>query len=597
MSAICGFVGHGDARSVDRMLRRMRHRGGVGTKRYATDHVAIGVTYGSSPYTTGAPAFRIEEGDVSCVFDGYLVNHAELRADLEARGVRLRTASHAEIVANLFRVHGERAFPLLDGSFTTALAHDGTAWVVRDPLGEKIAYFREGARGSLLFASEIKALVGEPGVRVEADLESLLRLLVFSFIPGQKTMFRGVSELEPGHFVRSDGHRTRLVRYWDLEERLDRRGDSKGEKRFTKRVADLSRRAVARRLPTGARIGVFLSGGVDSSAVVAILAEMRADVTAFSVAFGDEFPNELNYARKVAEHCGVRHEVIDVHPEGFLDLLPKVIWTLDDPLCDCITVPNYVLARTVAQSGCNVVFNGEGGDPLFGGPKNKFLILGEWYRFLGGNDRCQAYLASYHKFYEFLGAVCSPDLLRAGGGTGALEDLVRPYLYGNRLERFLNRLMYVNVKLKGGQNILVKVDKLLSANGMAVASPLFDRDLAQLSFEIPPVLKRRGDVEKYVFKKAVEPMLPRDVVYRKKAGMGVPLNQWFRHTSLLGYATDLLESRRARDRGLFSPSFVRGLLQGEGPENNVGQDRSGELLWMLMAIELWFRVFVDGEGA
>ena len=593
MSAICGYAGRGDGRLVDRLLRRLRHRGGAGSAKLTAGDIGLGVAHAASPYGSSAAAVsRSDDGSVRCVLDGYLINHEELRADLRARGVRLRTRAHAEIVANAVQLYGERAFAKLDGAFAAAVARGRTLWVVRDPLGEKVVYYTDAIRGTLLFASEIKAFLGHPRFRCEADPEALLRLLVFSFVPGEETMFRGVRELLPGHALRHEDGKTRTLRYWDLEERVE----AHDEAHYRRRVAALTKEAVARRIPEGARIGAFLSGGVDSSAVVAVLARLGADVTAFSVGFGDEHPNELAYARAVAEHCGVRHRVIDVHPDGFLDLLPRVIWSLDDPLCDCITVPNYVLARIAGESGCNVVFNGEGGDPLFGGPKNKFLILGEWYRFLGDYDRSRAYLSSYHKFYEYLDAACTRDLLRASGGAAALERFVHPYLYGNHIERFLNRLMYVNIKLKGGQNILVKVDKVLSANGMAVASPLFDRKLAQLSFEIPPTLKRRGDVEKYVFKKAVERSLPRRVVYRKKAGMGVPLNQWFRHTALLGYATDLLLSKRATERGLFVPEFVQELLRGEGPRNFIGQDRSGELLWMLMAIELWFRVFADGEG-
>src|ERR1700722_13436761 len=222
MSAICGYAGEGDARSLDRLLRRMRHRGGGGTAKYATPGVGLGVTYGNSPYMSDASSVSTsEDGDVRCVFDGYLINHAELRGDLEKRGVRLLTLAHAEIVANVFRIHGEGAFPLLDGSFTLAIARGRTLWVVRDPLGEKVVYFTESVRGALLFASEIKAFLGHPDFRVQPDPEALVRLLVFSFIPGEKTMFRGVEELLPGHFVRRDARSTRTVRYWDLVEHVD----------------------------------------------------------------------------------------------------------------------------------------------------------------------------------------------------------------------------------------------------------------------------------------------------------------------------------------------------------------------------------------
>ena len=181
-------------------------------------------------------------------------------------------------------------------------------------------------------------------------------------------------------------------------------------------------------------------------------------------------------------------------------------------------------------------------------------------------------------------------------GREDLESFVRPVLESDRPRSFLNKLMYLNTKLKGGQNILVKVDKMLSAHGLPAMSPLFDRTLAEFSFTLPTHLKRRGDVEKYVFKKSIEDKLPTPVVYRKKAGMGVPLNYWFLRTELREYTHDLLCSRAARERGYFNKKFIRRLLRGQMPENSVGQYRSGEMLWMLLAVELWHNVFVDERG-
>ena len=210
-------------------------------------------------------------------------------------------------------------------------------------------------------------------------------------------------------------------------------------------------------------------------------------------------------------------------------------------------------AKTLADFGADVIkieppatAAGEGGDPLFGGPKNKFMILGEWYKPYGGYDRHHAYLASYHKFYAHLESACTPELLAASGGTAPLCRFVAPYLDDPNIDSFLNRLMKINIRLKGGQNILVKVDKMLSCNSVRSASPLFDRRLAEHSMQIPPHAKRRGDIEKFAFKRAVEAKLPYAVVYRKKAGMGVPLNHWFRKTVLGEYAADLLRSERAK---------------------------------------------------
>jgi asparagine synthase (glutamine-hydrolysing) len=581
MGAICGYCGTGDAVLLRRMGALLRHRGRGGAARDV--HGSVGLM-GAADAGHAAEIGRV--GGVRCALEGTLFGVPALAEEL---GLDPR-AGAAAVVAHGFKKHGPRFFERLDGAFVVAVADGDELHLARDPLGEKPLYFTR-LGDTLLFASEIKAFFGHAGFVATPNQRSLVKLLVFSFIPGTDSMFEGVHELPPGkRAVIRPGAEPEITTYWDLSE-----SESDDDEAFyVERIRALVDKAVGKRLGDRKRVGAFLSGGIDSSAVVALLARAGAHVTAFSAGFGHGQPNELMYARLVAEHCNVEHRVIDIEPDGFIDLLPGIMWQLDDPLCDCITVPNYVLAREAARD-VDVVFNGEGGDPLFGGPKNKFLILGEWYAFLGGHDRARAYLSSYHKLYDHLGALCAPELLRATGGAEPLEELVRPYLENPSIRHFLNRLMHVNIKLKGGQNILVKVDKMLSANGVHAASPLFDRELTEFSFAIPPRFKRRGDVEKYVFKKAVEDALPRAVVYRKKAGMGVPLNHWFKFTKLRDVAGDLLGSSRWRARGYFKPKFVDDLLGGKAPENHVGQNRSGELLWMLLAIELWHRVFVDGE--
>ena len=583
MGAILGHLGPSEPIALDRMTKLLAHRGrgGVATK------VGKDWTLASLVDKKTRAAKVADDGGVRAVFDGRLLNGAAL-----AKRFRVGGADPADVVARGFRELGPKIFELLDGPFVCAI-HDGKALhLARDPLGERPLYYAS-VKGGLIFATEIKALLGDDRFSVKPSLASLNKILVFSFIPGKDSMFEGVFELEPGHRLEVVPGRTPKTHvYWDLEETTA----SADEATCVETIRKLTREAVDKRLEGTKRVGAFLSGGIDSSAVVALLAEKGVNVTAWSASFGVGQPNELMYARLVAQHAGplVEHRVVDVVPDDFLGILPQIMWQLDDPLCDCITVPNYVLAQTAAKE-VDLVFNGEGGDPLFGGPKNKFLILGEWYAFLGNYDRARAYLSSYHKFFDYIGALYTKDFQRKTGGEAPLLDLVRPYMENADIKHFLNRLMHVNIKLKGGQNILVKVDKMLGANGVTAASPLFDKTLTEHTFAMPPSLKRRGDVEKYVFKKAMEDVLPRAVVYRKKAGMGVPLNHWFKFTALRDYSHDLLTSKRARARGYFEPKFVDALLAGKGPEHAIGQYRGGELLWMLLAIELWHRVYVDGE--
>ncbi len=583
MGGIAGHAGPASPELIQELSARLKHRG-----EFEARDTRGAFALAERRRTAGSAVACSADGRVLCVMDGHLFNRDEIRGLLSDAPAG---ASDAALVAELLARHGSEIFERLDGAFGLAAIVDDTLHVVRDPLGEKPLYFAPSIAGTLLFASEIKAFLAHPAFVVEADPSALSRLLVYSFIPGRRTAFRGVQELEPGCRLelRAGETEPRVVRYWELSERIS----DASEDELREQMRTLLFEAVKRRLPAEGPVTAFLSGGVDSSAVVAIMSELGRPPLCLSCSFGYGQPNELLYATMVSVEHELEHQVFDVHPEQFLDELPRIMWALDDPLCDCITVPNYLLAREASRHS-SVVFNGEGGDPLFGGPKNKFMILGEWYGYLGNYDRTTAYLASYHKFFDYIGDLYTPEFLESSGGVSALTEHVRETLESSRFDSYLNRLMHVNIRLKGGQNILVKVDKMLTPNGVEAQSPLFDRRLAEHSFTVPAGLKRKGDVEKYLFKRAVDDLLPHPVVYRKKAGMGVPLNHWFRKTPLRRYAREILGSARARERGLFQQAFVDNLLAGELPLGHIGRDRTGELLWMILAVELWHRVYVDG---
>lgn len=593
MGAICGYLGDLQLGLVDEMLQLLEHRGPADRGTWCGPAGVLGYNHAlPAPAGAGTRIGTSADRRVACVFDGCLFNQRELTAELEACGLVLESREPAEVVANWYLRYGTAGLSRLDGCFALGVCADDELVIARDPLGEKPVYYTQAVPGRVMFASEIKAFLADEAFACEPDLAALNRLLTFSFVPGEETMFRGVRQLLPGQYVRvRRGGHCEKVEYWDVRERIG----TQPEQDCVVRTRELVFAAVQKRLGGGGPIGAFLSGGLDSSAVVAVLNELGADVTCYSLGFGHGMHNELMYAQLVAQHCGVRHEILHVEPPMFIDLLPHIIYSLDDPLCDCITVPNYLLAREAGRE-VQVLFNGEGGDPLFGGPKNKFLILNEWYKHLGGAGTPAAYLSSYHKWYDHVEELYTRDFAQKTGGRQALEEFVRPYLERLPHRSFLNQLMYLNTRLKGGQNILVKVDKMIAGQGLEVMSPLFDRDLAEWAFAIPPRLKRRGDVEKYVFKRAVEDLLPHPVVYRKKAGMGVPLNHWFARTALKDFARDVLLSRRALHRGYFRRQCVETLLRGEMPRHSFGQNRSGELLWMLLAVELWHRVYVDRRG-
>ena len=594
MGSIWGFHGEGDTDLIGAMQRPMGKRAEVKEFRVAAG--SWGLAAGSTQENSkrGCPGIHVSDCEaIRCVFDGYLINREEVDGILMTLGSDPTPREDAARVAELYRHRGTDSFAMLDGAFALAVQQGDTLVIARDALGEKPLYFAPDIPGTFLFASEVKSFLGHPGFDCSPSLHSLYQLMVFSFVPGKGTAFTHAQEVPPAHFLVKQGSRAPVLHeYWKIEERIDR---AASEEEHVERIRSAFVDAVKYRLPDGpeGRVGALLSGGVDSSAVVAILDELGVDFETWSLGFGPEHLSELHYAQMVAEHRKVPMNIVEVGPSVFVEHLEEVVWHLDDPLCDCITVPNFILAATAGRN-VDVLYNGEGGDPLFGGPKNKFMILGEWYRFLGGYDRVKSYLGSYHKAYDHLEELFTPAFLSEVEGPQSLEDTVVPYLNDPAMTEFLNRMFHINIKLKGGHNILIKVDKMFSANGVQPRSPLFDKRLTEASFTVPCEFKRRGDVEKYVLKKAVESMLPEHVVYRRKAGMGVPLNHWFRTGDLREHSMDMLSRERLIDRGYFQPDFVEALFTGSLPHRTFGRNRTGEILWMLLAVEQWHRLFVDG---
>ena len=290
--------------------------------------------------------------------------------------------------------------------------------------------------------------------------------------------------------------------------------------------------AVRRRLSDGEAAGAFLSGGLDSSLVVALARRLHdAPVKTFSVSFGPGHPNELPFSSLVAEHCRTEHRIVELSPATVLHHLDDTVSLLDEPIGDPLTVPNALLFREAAAE-VGMVLNGEGGDPCFGGPKNLPMVLAELYGDSSGGPsqelrtRARSFLRAHWKCYDDLDAMLAPQV-RAAASTTTLEDRLTPYFRDPRWEGFVTRLQAINVSLKGAHHILPKVDALSRPFGVVARSPLFDRAIVELSFAVPPQLKLRGSSEKYLLKQAVRDLLPPSIIDRPKSGMLVPVEAWF----------------------------------------------------------------------
>lgn len=513
-----------------------------------------------------------------------------------------------DAIAQSFAEHGGTyAVRALHGAFAIAAYCERTneLWLARDPTGQRVLYHAKLSGGpGLAFASETKALLARGDVSREVDRLALVRYLVFSFVPGEPTLLVDVREVPPGTVLVFDeaGRELRRTTLYTPQEPADiaardaaARERPESVARYAKELRGTLEQVLRDQLAATAERGApaaFLSGGVDSSLVVALAAAQGQTPVCYSISFGADVPNELEHSALVAAHIGAEHRVIEVTPTAMTEALPETVYLLDDPIGDPLTVPNHVLAATAQREGFRRVLNGEGGDPCFGGPKNIPMILAEWYDPHEG-ARERAYLRSYQKLYDDLPRLLDPRLLGELTPAEPLWAPIAPYLGEDGQKSFLNKLQTINLVFKGGNSILVKVEKLAGAHGLVALSLLFEREVADRAWEAPPSFKLAGNVEKLVLKTAVADLLPASIIDRKKSGMLVPVHPWFQG-ELKGYAAQAFEPATIARRGLFRQEAVDEMRKYRGATTTRGF--YGAKLWLLLTLEIWMRLYVDGDA-
>ena len=492
----------------------------------------------------------------------------------------------------------ERACDDVTGAWAFAAfdKRSGALWLGRDATGQRVLYVAR-TPGGLVFSSDTKSIHARGDVSRDLDRLALVRYLSCAYLPGDATLVRAVTEVQPGSVVRYDPDGTVTRRGFFAPEEpedldaLEETAEADAP-RYAKSLRDTLESVVAGYLESTADRGTpcaFLSGGVDSSLVVALAARLGQTPTCFSISFGDDLPNELVFSKMVADHVGASHEVVTIGPQAMADRLEETLYHLDDPIGDPLTVPNFLVAEAAASRGFRRALNGEGGDPCFGGPKNIPMLLSSWYDEDHG-ERERAYVRSYQKLYDDLPRLLAPGVLDDATKDEPIEAFLTPILAGPA-KSFLNKLAHVNLSAKGGNHILVKVEKLYGAHGLVPLSPLFDPRVAMRAWETPPSLKLRGNVEKWILKQAVADVLPAAIIERKKSGMLVPVHPWLTGP-LRDVAGELLSEASVKRRGLFEPSFVKELLRYQGAATVRGF--YGAKIWMLLTLEAWMRLFLDG---
>ncbi len=603
MGCLFGYVGKPDNKLLDRMGRLLRHRTYNGVERVVIsrpDGAVVEIGRGVAPWTVGPHLFCDKARHIAFGHCGTLfrVPGASTSPAESSQEYSRHLPERFKGLADALQRDAARALTSLEGCFTAVCARGNELFLARDAAGVKALYWTRH-RDRLLFASEIKALFADPDVPRRLRIGALPEYFTFSFVPGEGTMFEDVRELQPGTVLTYANGNVSVTRHF-LFEGLEWDGKHRPpEQPFVDQMREDLEESVRECCTLSKNPpAVFLSGGIDSSAVLAVLANRLPDtrVKTFSIHFGKKYANENEYVSMMIDRYGTDHTWLEIQPKRFMRRMREIVWKLDDPIGDPITVPNYLISEE-ASKVTNLVLNGEGGDPVLGGPKNIPMLLAQLYGPLPGEaseDYLERnYLHSYRKCFSDLTHLLDPDVLRMSGGEDALLDIVRPFMKASSPKSFVNKLMSINIRLKGANLILVKVDKMSSANGILAMPPLFSKRVIENGMRCPAPYKLNGNVEKYVLKRAVADLVPAPILQRPKSGMMVPVRFWFQG-EMRRYAKRVLSKRNLKQTGYFNADYARALLKYDKEE--VQGARHGLKLWMLVTFMLWHERMVKSPS-
>ncbi|MGJ8656912.1 MAG: asparagine synthetase B family protein [Akkermansiaceae bacterium] len=564
MSLLCGFIGQRDDSKLAQMTAQARHKG---LQKITTTHFKnLHLAHASDPCSSNLAGIIHNEHSLIALAG---IPRAETTNLLE------KLTSNPNSIHNLL--------DSLTGSYAGLIHHQETLYLFRDKSGRRTLFYTT-IDPNIHFATESKILHHANNFSPTIRPSSLAQYLAFSYVPGENTMLEGIKEILSGSYFSTHTHTHQQHRYFtpELQSTIT---SSDWIKEFQTRFTQ----SIERTRPASMTdFAVFLSGGIDSSIVTAALAEIHGSdkVKTFGIHFGKHFPNELEYIRAVAEFTNVECEEVEVNPKSFLPYLHEIVNHLNDPIGDPVTMPNYLLAKHVAAQGYHGVYNGEGGDPIFGGPKNMTMLLHHWYgdqQPQSKNHREKAYLASYRRSYEEINHLLTPEWQRKINPEHDLESILSPMFQQTKPDSFLKKLLLINMRQKGAHLILPKVERMLGANGLTPLSPLFDESLIQLCMSLPGEHILKNGIEKMILKQAFRGKLPDSIIDRPKSGMRVPVHYWFKG-EMKRYAKKMLSKKRLDQTGIFDPNRVKQLLNYT---TNEGPGRYGIKLWMLLTFELW----------
>lgn len=658
MCGICGILNYGnsvdsfDASLLERMSETIAHRGPDDSGTFLSRDRKAGFGFRRLSIVDLSPAghqpMSSPDGLVTLMMNGEIYNHLVLRRELEAKGYRYRSRSDTETVLYAYQEYGVHFVDKLLGMFAIAVWDDREKRLVlvRDRIGIKPLYYTF-KDGNFVFSSEIKAILEHPSVHREMNDEALEHYLTFLIPPAPMTMFKDIYKLEPGHRMVIDtrGNVTK-ERYWEPvpkgpQPSIDFDGNPVADSVFrpdefpmteahcVATIRKLLKQSIQDRMMSDVPFGVFLSGGIDSSTNVALMAElMDRPVDTFSVGIRDlEKYNEMQYARQIAKEFKTNHREIIIDQRDAFEFLPKLIFHQDEPLADPVCIPLYFVSKLARESGTIVVQVGEGSDEQFAGyswmlRELKFYrTVWKYFRTMPNVAQSLFYkavassLEKRHSYLvlDYIRKAAESDELFWGGAINFTEahkrglfepgrrsfqnpsgDLAREW-HSEILDRdadsdYLKRMIFLEFKNRLPELLLMRVDKMSMATSVESRVPFLDHRMVEYSMRIPGKLKMKNGEPKYILKKAVEGIVPHNIIYRKKQGFAAPMNEWIRNDWYVFVKSRLMDSFFARS-GLFDKNFVARLLD----DHKEGRRDEGQNLWNLLNLVLWHEQWIEGK--
>jgi len=632
MCGICGKLvldpesDNVDPRSLQRMIDTLRHRGPDEEGQYISSDIGLGHSrLKIIDLSTGQQPMSNEDGSIWVVFNGEIYNYKDLRAFLVSKGHKFRSATDTEVIVHLYEEYGEESVRKLWGMFAYALWDQKTKTLLlaRDRVGIKPLYYAFTPT-ALFFASEVKAILSDSSVHVEPDAAAIDSFLTHLYVPGHRTPFKGVSKLLPGHYmvVKDSDHRTQ--QYWDLPfaKAKDTRTPGECSEQLTELLAQTMRDHMIADVP----VGVLLSGGVDSTAMLSFALEhTEKDISTFTIGFdGQQCTDERPFAKLAARRYGTTHYDTTMTAKNFLDFLPRYVWHMEEPVCEPPAIALYYVSK-LARQHVTVLISGEGGDEAFAGYQNyrNIFWLEAAKRVLGplagpmsgvidglgrlpGLGRVRKYApfmtVPFEEYYysrtanpftlfnRFKDKLYTPDFRRQtlassnGNGKGPTRFPQKTGSLG-----ILDKMLYIDTKTWLPDDLLIKADRMTMANSLELRVPLLDHRVLEFAAALPRRYKLRGWTTKYLLKKALSERVPTEILRRRKTGFPVPYGAWIRN-DINDTIRSILVDPRTVGRGYFQKGIVERMV-----DQNVRAEEFSKEIFSLVILELWHRVFIDAE--